>query len=176
MATSVLNIPVNAIVPFDPRKGKLLLGSLQYVAFEVLVSKIARFILKAPRGWVDLAFVHTLSLPFMGGAVGFLDSNSQMKKTKLAYGELFRDGAKGIPAVLLAQWILDTFAKGFHFPWFNMKELLITAGAKTLTRPITGFIIGYLPSDAQDALTTVEALVALQNAKSSLKTAAASSI
>ena len=168
MTTSVANIPLNAIVPFDPRKTTLLMGSAEYIALEVLVSKLARFLLKSPRGWVELAMVHAISLPFMGGAVGFADENRQVNKDKKAWSELFMDGAKGVPAVLLAQWVMNTFYSGFHFPWFNMKDLLITAGAKTITRPITGFLMDYLPADAGDALEIVDQLVRLQVANSNL--------
>jgi len=174
--TSVANIPINAIVPFDPRKVTLLMGSVEYVALEVLVSKLARFLLKAPKGWGELAMVHALSLPFMGGIVGFMDDNRQLNKSKKAWGELFMDGAKGIPAVLLAQWVINTFYSGFQFPWFNMKDLLITAGAKTITRPLTGFIVGYLPNDAKDALETVDNLVRLQAANSNLRSKSGSGV
>ena len=40
----------NAVLPFDPRKMKLLMGSAEYVAIEVLVSALVRFIMKAPKG------------------------------------------------------------------------------------------------------------------------------
>mgnify|MGYP001061627218 FL=1 len=79
------------------------------------------------------------------------------------------DGAKGIPAVLLAQWILDSFAKGFHVPWFNMKDLLITAGTKALTRPVIGFIFTYLPGAAQDNLLVVDEMIRRQRFFSTLK-------
>ena len=79
------------------------------------------------------------------------------------------DGAKGIPAVLVAQYIIDSISKGFHAPWFNMKDLLITAGTKALTRPLIGFVYKYLPNDARDNLEIVEHLVQLQRNASSLK-------
>ena len=79
------------------------------------------------------------------------------------------DGGKGIPAVLLAQWILDSFTKGFHAPWFNLKDLLITAGTKALTRPLVGFIFTYLPEAGQDNLRVVDEMIRRQRFFSTLK-------
>ena len=160
------NIFSNAILPFDVRKGKLEFGSIEYVAIEVLVSAIVRNFMKAPRTWTDLTLVHSISLPFMGGAAGFMDPSGEYSAD---WTTQFKDGAKGIPAVLLAEWVLQTFYKGFHFPWFNMKDLLITAGAKTISRPITKAFYGYLPNDPKDAFDTFNLIVQAQNAKSSLK-------
>ena len=170
------NIGTNAILPVDPRKMKLLIGSAQYIAIEVLVSQLVRFIMKAPKGWTDLIFIHTLSLPFMGGAAGFADDNRELDKNPKVWSELFMDGAKGIPAVLLAQWVLETFYTGFHFPWFNMKDLLITAGAKTISRPISAFIVPYLPDGMQDQLEVCQMMITLQSANSTLRTKASAGI
>ena len=79
------------------------------------------------------------------------------------------DGAKGIPAVILAQWILESFNKGFHAPWFNIKDLLITAGTKALTRPVIGFMLEYLPEDAKNNLLIVDEMIARQHFRSNLK-------
>jgi len=63
-----MNILSNTVLPFDPRRTKLLLGSLEYIAFEVLVGKMVRKLMKADNiGWARLAYIHALSLPFMGG-------------------------------------------------------------------------------------------------------------
>ena len=169
MAESIMNIGNNAILPFDPRKMKLVLGSAEYIALEVFVSAVVRKIMKAPKGYMELVAIHTLSLPFMGGAVGFVDNNADIAKSPAQYGELFMDGAKGVPAVLLAQWVLHTFYSGFAFPWFNMKDLLITAGAKTITRPLTAMIIDYLPADFQDALHLLNGIITKQSEASSLR-------
>ena len=164
------NVGYNAVLPFDPRKMKLLMGSAEYVAIEVLVSALIRFMMKAPKGWTELVFIHALSMPFMGGAVGFLDTNRALDKNPKVWSELFMDGAKGIPAVLLAEWVLNTFYKGFHFPWFNMKDLLITAGAKTISRPITAFVLEYLPDNMQDSYVVCQQMIDNQQITSTLYT------
>jgi hypothetical protein len=167
MADSAGNVFSNIILPVDPRKSKVLVGTAQYVALEVLVSKLARrFIKSENKSFTELIFIHTLSLPFMGGAVGFVAPNSDFKDSP-AYGELFTDGAKGIPAVLLAQWVLNTFAKGLHFPWFNMRELMIVAGAKLLTRPIAGALYPYMPASLQDGNIMINSVIKRQAEQSS---------
>ena len=168
------NILSNIVVPIDPRKTKVLLGALEYVAAEVVVAKVVRKIIKADTvSWTQLACVHAISLPFIGGAAAFFDENVEYEGVdkqgkKIGFGQHFMDGAKGIPAVLLAQWIVASFAKGFHAPWFNMKDLLITAGTKAITRPVVGFIFEYLPDDAADNLRVIELLFSMQRQKSTL--------
>ena len=39
---SYQNIVTNVVLPFDPRRTKLLLGSLEYIAFEVLIAKMLK--------------------------------------------------------------------------------------------------------------------------------------
>lgn len=173
---SYQNIMTNVVLPFDPRRTKLLLGSLEYIAFEVLIAKMLRKLIRADTlGWAELAYIHALSLPFMGGAAGFFnpqdgyDGNRTSDSKPVAFTDQLMDGGKGIPAVLLAQWILNSFSKGFHVPWFNMKDLLITAATKTLTRPIVGFVYAYLPEAARENLMVVDELVRRQQFFSTLK-------
>ena len=169
------NVVTNVITPFDPRRTALLLGSLEYIAAEVVVAKVLRKIIRADnKGWLELAYVHALSLPFMGGTAAFFNENAGYVGTDadgvpVTFTTHLMDGAKGIPAVLVAQYIIASISKGFHAPWFNMKDLLITAGSKALTRPIIGFIFKYLPQESVDNLNVIEHLVRLQRNASSLK-------
>ncbi len=129
------NILSNAIVPIDVRKGKVFQGSVIYVAAEVAVSQLLRTIMSAPRkSFAELTAVHTLSLGIMGGA------NAPLKKKHTGYGGPFTEGlmngAMGIPALYIAQYIYNTFFRGFHLSFWSMKDTLIMAAAKILTRPI----------------------------------------
>ena len=169
------NVVTNVITPFDPRRTALLLGSLEYIAAEVVVAKVLRKIIRADnKGWLELAYVHALSLPFMGGTSAFFNENAgyvgnDADGNPVGVTTHMIDGAKGIPAVLVAQYIIASMSKGFHAPWFNMKDLLITAGSKAITRPIIGFLFKYLPQESADNLRVVEHLVRLQRNASSLK-------
>ena len=175
MSNEYSNVVTNVITPVDPRRTDLLFGSLEYVAAEVIVAKLVRKMIRADtKGWMELAYIHTLSLPFIGGAGAFFEKNdpyvgTDKKGKKVGFGTQLMDGAKGIPAVLLAQYILTSFSKGFHVPWFNMKDLLITAGTKSITRPVVGFVYSYLPKNAQDNLKLLEILFDRQRDISTVK-------
>lgn len=170
-----LNIGTNIVLPFDPRRTKLILGTLEYVVAEVLVAKIVRKLLRADnKGWLELGYIHALSMPFLGGAAAFVGRNQNYEGTDdsgNAVGVVTNvmDGAKGIPAVLIAQYIIQSFSKGFHVPWFNMKDLFLTAGTKALTRPLVGFIYKYLPADMATNLAVVDMMVGRQRNASSIK-------
>ena len=172
--TDYTNIATNVLLPFDPRRTKLLMGSLEYIAAEVVVAKVVRKIIKADnKGWLELAYVHALSLPFMGGTAAFFERNEaydgkDASGKDITFTTQLMDGAKGIPAVLVAQYIIESISKGFHAPWFNMKDLLITAGTKAITRPIVGFIYKYLPDNAKDNLAILDTLIERQRQASSL--------
>ena len=170
----VQNVLSNAVAPVDFRKAKQLIGTVELIAVEVLVSKIVRTVLRMEnRGLVDLAFVHLLSIPFMGGIAAPFGTVRNIHTTN-GYGQAAMDGAKGIPGVLIAQWIIATASKGFHFPWFNLKDLLITAGSKALSRPLVYSVIDKLPIDAQAGFAVLDQLFQNQVAKSNLKFGAAS--
>ena len=166
----VQNVLSNAVAPVDFRKPWQLIGTAEFVAVEVLVSKIVRTVLKMEhRGILELAWVHLLSIPFMGGIAAPLPNTRALANTN-GYGQAVMDGAKGIPGVLIAQWIISTSSKGFHFPWFNMKDLLITAGSKAISRPLVYSVLSKLPPDAKAGFAVMDALFQAQVAKSNLLT------
>ena len=83
------NIATNVILPFDPRRTKLLLGSLEYIAFEVVIAKIVRKIIKADnKGWLHLGYIHALSLPFMGGGPRGFSTRIPFTTDKIGKGNL----------------------------------------------------------------------------------------
>ena len=165
---SVQNVVSNAAVAVDFRKPYQLYGTVSLVAVEVLVSKIVRSILKMEnRSITELAFIHLLSIPFMGGIAAPFGAGSDIRNTA-DYATAVKDGAKGVPGVLLAQWVVNTAYKGIHFPWFNLKDLMITAGSKTLTRPLVYSIIDKLPADVQMGFDVLDNLFRAQIAGSNL--------
>ena len=168
------NVFDNAISPIDFRGDggvSRVMGSAEYIAIEVLVSKIVRSVLKMEnRGIMDLAFIHLLSIPFLGGLSAPFGPITALAQGNQGYTQALTDGAKGIPAVLVAQWIIATSSKGFHVPWFNMKDVLITAGSKTLSRPIVRALWGILGQlSAQQGFDVIDALVNRQVAVSSIR-------
>ena len=168
--TTAANIFNNAIVPIDIRKNGQLLGTAEYVAIEVAVSKIVRNVLRMEnRNITELAAVHILSIPFLGGA-GAPFGQVQGVGNGPSYTQALKDGAKGVPAVLLAQWVFNTAYKGFHLPWFSVKDIAITAGAKALSRPIVLALWPILGSlSARQGFEVIDALVNRQVAASSIR-------
>jgi hypothetical protein len=84
------------------------------------------------------------------------------------YTTALKDGARGIPAVLAAQWVYNTASRGFHVPWFGMKDLLITAGSKAITRPLTYSVRDKLPGGTA-ALAVIDALIQRQAEGSNIR-------
>ena len=164
------NVFWNAAAPVNFSETNQVLGTAEYVAVEVAVSKIVRSVLKMEnRSIWDLFWIHLLSVPFMGGLGAPFGDQTPLANTP-DYTTAALDGARGIPAVLAAQWVIATASKGFHFPWFNMKDLLITAGSKAISRPLVYSVLNKLPEDAQAGFAVMDALFQAQVAKSNLLT------
>ena len=165
----VINIPSNAILPFDPRRYKLAIGSAEYVAIEVIVSKLIRMLLKRNnKGWLELATVHAISLSYMGGAAGFADPPGALAND---FTNQLIDGAKGIPALFLAQYTIDTGSRGFHIPFqkWGMTDVMISAASKALSRPLFGLLYPLVKGTVGAPLDLVNEMVGHQTRASFLK-------
>ena len=111
---SYTNIPVNAIAPVDLRKMSQAFGAAEYVGFEVLVSYLARTVFKIERRSImELAAIHAVSIPFMGGLAQFSEENTFIDSP---VADAVADGAKGVPAVFAAQYVCNTALSGLHAP------------------------------------------------------------
>ena len=167
---SAQNILSNAVIPLDFRRDRQLIGTAEYIAAEVLVSKIIRTVLKMEdRPITELAFVHLLSIPFLGGLAAPFGDQASIQQVDRGYTKALTDGAKGIPAVLAAQWILATASKGFHFPWFSMKDLFITAGSKAITRPLVFSIVDKIGDMGAQGFAVMDQIFSNQVRASNLK-------
>ena len=163
MASSVQNVVKNLVAPFS--SGNLAFGSAEYVGTEVVISWLIRRLMSMPRPLVKMAIIHGLSLPLMGGAAGFATPPSAYQA---GYTDQATSGAKGIPAVLAAHYIYQVFESGFKFPSGGLKEYLVTAAAKVLSRPVLSVVHGYLPAAGQDALAVLHELIVRQATASNL--------
>ena len=130
----------NTIAPVDVRKSEVAIGFAEKVFVEVAVSKVLRKILRvADKGILYLTAVHYMSQPLIGGfgkAFGEVTPFGQGP----TYMQAVKDGAKGIPAVFFAQYVVNVSLKGLHVPGISVKDMFITAAAKTLTRPLMAFL------------------------------------
>ena len=116
------------------------------------------------KGVMELATVHTLSVGLMGGLGSALNNPEQ---GPVQYGEKsitrhITQGAKGIPALFLAQYIYQTFFSGFSMTFWSMKDALIMAAAKILTRPIAAKLLYNNVKFIQGALDNQHIMESLQ--------------
>ena len=140
----VSNVFKNAILPFA--KAKFLMGSVQHVAAEVLVSYIIRRIFKAERKKViDLAMPHVFSLPLIGGVNGAWVYSKPMEQNEARLKDQAKESAKQFPALLLGDICWKISNQGWHLPSYKGRELLIMLVAKTLTRPLIGALYKSMP-------------------------------
>ena len=155
-------------MPLDVRKSDLLVGSLQLITLEVLMAKIIRKILSmGNRGFVELALIHAVSLPLIGGFSGAFGTNTQYEHATAATS--FQDGAKGVPGVFMAQYITNVATKGFHMPKVSVKEILVTAASKMLTRPLITLMYPKLHKQLKDGFDIQNRMEIKQQLASNLK-------
>lgn len=165
----VANIPKNAIAPF--KTGLLFMGSAEYVALEVVVDMMVRMIMGSfvrgvsRRSVADLVAIHSLSLPLVGGAAGAFEA---VKDEDSGVQDQFMDGAKGVLGMFLAQYVYGMTCKGFYVPRPNITDAIISAAAKTLTRPLNATIATYAPVQMKQAINAVTQVVRAQQKQSQL--------
>ena len=163
-----MNVVDAAIIPVDVRKTTQVGGALGYVGVEVLISYIARRVFKiAPRPVTELAAIHALSLPFIGGLSAFSDKEHPLG-LEAPMGDQFMDGAKGIPAVFASTYIVNTYLAGLHAPKLDVKDILITAAAKIASRPIMSMAYPRLGNGFRNGQDTLKELFDRQRAQSRL--------
>ena len=152
------NIASNAAAPVMGQS--LALGTVEYVLLEAAVSMLLRRVIKAPRrSFLQEVALHTISLPFLGGLGPPLGKTTSYNT---GYTQQFIDGGKGIPAVFLAQYVQATAAKGFHLPSLSVNDVVITAIAKTITRPATKVIFDFAPAVIREHIERIRFLVGRQ--------------
>ena len=152
------NVFENAAAPVDIRYGAQVGGVAEYVAAEVLVSYFARYLFKIERrSLMELAAIHAVSIPLIGGlAAGFDDNN--IFSYESPWGDQIMDGAKGVPAVFVAQYVCNTALSGLHAPKLAFNDILVTAASKIITRPIISLLYPYLSDQMRTNLDTLEEL------------------
>jgi len=131
---------------------RIVAGNAQLVVAEVIVSKLLRKILgMSNRSFGYLAAVHTASLPLIGGMqapfsrpVGYGATVFKSASPSTTVGtnlDILKGAAASVPAVWAAEYIVNTTGAGFHIPKPSIRDALMTAASKMLTRPLIGMSI-----------------------------------
>ncbi len=166
----VANVFKNAIRPIST--GPAIKGTAVYVALEVAVSKLLRTIMRSDtKGVMELATVHTISLGLMGGLSAPLNNPDEgpVQYGAKSINRHITQGAKGIPALFLAQYIYQTFFNGFSMTFWSMKDALIMMAAKILTRPIAAKLAYNNIKFAQGALDDQHMMELIQSIESNFR-------
>jgi hypothetical protein len=89
-----------------------------------------------------LAAVHGLSFPIIGGFQGAIVQPGRLNDSQMTQ---LQSAAASVPAVYASEYVVNTSSVGFHVPRPNLRDALVTAAAKVLTRPLISNTITYLP-------------------------------
>ena len=153
----IQNALETALSPIDVRSTEVVFGAAEYVAFEVFTDALLRWMFKfQKRGLMETAVIHAVSIPFIGGAAGFLEGNHVLGYEAPAF-EIAKDGAKGLPGLCLAQYVVNTAYSGYHFPKVVFKDVMILMSAKVLTRFVVSFAYPFMNDMLKNNLDTMEA-------------------
>ena len=163
------NILETTVIPIDLRKSEVVFGAAEYVFFEVFTHWMLMYFFKfEKRSFMELAAIHTVSLPFIGGLGAFVEFPHEMGY-EAPWGDIVYDGAKGIPAVFAAQYLVNTALKGLHAPSIKFKEVLTTAASKVLSRVLLSGGYYALPAFFRNNLDILDVAFAKQFMASRLK-------
>jgi len=162
------NVLKNAASPIDIRFGKQVQGAVQYVGAEVLVEYLLRWVLKAEkRSLFQLAFIHGVSLPLIGGSSAVVDGQNPMGYDA-GVGDQFMDASKEVPGMFAGMYVANTISGGFHVPKLQGKDVLISGAAKILTRPLVSLVYPYIGNMGRNGFDTISQVIYNQRANSSL--------
>ena len=162
----VTNILVNGLQPVDVRKLPQVFGVLEYVSAEVFVSYMCRWLFKTEkRTLMELAAIHAVSIPFIGGLGAFAEPQHSLGYEADSVSLVY-DGAKGIPAVFAAQYVVNTALAGLHAPKLNFADILVTAASKMITRPLLSLAYPVMGETLRSNLDMTEYLFNNQRAAS----------
>ena len=166
---AALNVLYNGLQPVDVSKPPQVLGVAEYVAMETFVSYMCRWLFKTEkRSLAQLATIHAVSIPFIGGLSAFADPTHPAGYSS-PFQNLAMDGAKGIPGVFAAQYVINTALGGLHAPRLNFTDILVTAAAKIITRPVASLVYPYIGETLRTNLDVTESLFNKQASQSNLR-------
>ena len=140
MAASLTTVIENGLQPIDIRKTKNVFAGAEIILSEALVSYLARWTFGGEKmSFMKLVMLHAIANPLHGGIEETLGAAEVTYKGG-EYTDQFAKSVSNIPGVFVAQYIVNTPDKGIRMPGFSLKDVLLTAGSKIVTRPILKFL------------------------------------
>ena len=134
--TGYMNIVSNAFNPIDFRDGTATFGNAEVIFLEALTSYLMRWTFGTEKtGFFKLMLIHALAAPLHGGIKQKISKETPTGYDK-PYTEQLSKGMYGIPAVYLSQYIVNTPNSGIRLPGISIKDAMITAASKLVTKPI----------------------------------------
>ena len=132
----------NSVAPFYG--SDRIVGTSYVVLVETLVESVIRRLAGMQIGIFSTAASLALGKPFEGM---FYFGEEPGPPAVQEYMDSALSGLQTTPGQFVGQYLVATFGSGFHVPGFNIKDMLLTAAAKTLSRPLMTFIDGYMPNE-----------------------------
>jgi len=133
------NIVLNALNQVDARDTAALGGQAEVILFEALSSYLLRWTFGTEKeSFFKLVLIHAMASPMHGGFANLIQMD--VGNWDADYSKQLSRSMYGIPAVFLSQYIVNTPDKGLRVPGISMKDALITASSKLITKPIIKFL------------------------------------
>jgi hypothetical protein len=135
----IMNVPKNLVAPFNSIDR--VNGSVQKVFLEVFVSKVLRKLLdkRDPHSVMDLALIHTFSLPFIGGVNPYRQGDDA-NPFKASWVNGVISGVTEMPATYAGFYVNKVLNKGFVLPTMSFGDLLFFTAGKAISAAVTGLI------------------------------------
>ena len=147
----------NSVAPFYG--SDRIVGTSYVVLVETLVESVIRRLVGMKTGIISTAASLALGKPFEGM---FYFGDEPPPPATQEYMDSALSGLQTTPGQFVGQYLVSTFSKGFTMPGFDVADMILTAAAKTMSRPLMTFIDKYMPNDLQKQIVVVNRILARQ--------------
>ena len=146
------NILSNALNSIDVRDGKAFFGNAEVIFLEALTSYLMRWTFGTEKeAFFKLVLIHALAAPLHGGIQQQI-SKEQPTGYNQDYTKQLSKGMYGIPAVYMSQYVVNTPSSGIRLPSISIKDALITAASKLITKPVVKLLYANGPDQLKTNL------------------------
>ena len=136
-----------------------IVGTTYFVLVETIVETIVRRLVSKRIPMTDVASALMLGKAFEG-MFYFGEDPEEPGEQKIQDAAL--SGAQTAPGQFVGQYLLSIFQKGFTMPSFDLVDMLVTVGSKTISRPVVGWLDGLMPKDLKSKVDLLNHLLRAQ--------------